>query len=89
MKNTAAPDVSTSEDPVRKAYRYSWSTLLRRVFNINLDRCPLCGAKFITIATITDPATIKRILIHLGIGTDPPDVPQRSVYKTDPIIEFA
>jgi hypothetical protein len=88
-KSTATSDESTPEESSQEAYRYSWSTLLKRVFNLNLDKCPLCGGKFLTVATITDPDSIKRILIHFGIGTDPPDEPQRPVYKTDPIIEFA
>jgi len=45
--------------------------LLRRVFDINLV-CDLCGAKMHRISHIEDPATISKILGHLGLPTEAP-----------------
>ena len=80
---------SQAEEAKGSVYHRTWSELLRRVFNLNLDICPLCGGKFLTIATITDPQTIGRILTHLGIGPDPPDMPLRKVFKMEPFLDFA
>ena len=36
--------------------------------------CPLCGADMRIIAFITDPSTIRDILVHLGEPTAPPRI---------------
>ena len=52
--------------------RISWARLLARVFNIDVETCPLCGGKAKIIAAIDDPKVIKKILEHLGLPTTPP-----------------
>lgn len=42
----------------------NWARLLKRVFAIDLEHCPRCGAEFRIIAAI---AAIVRILTHLGL----------------------
>jgi rRNA maturation endonuclease Nob1 len=38
---------------------------LKRIFNIDIERCDICGKKVKLIAYIEDPAVIKKILAHL------------------------
>jgi hypothetical protein len=40
---------------------------LKRVFAIDLSRCPHCGGQLQVIALITDPGVISRILEHMGL----------------------
>jgi hypothetical protein len=52
--------------------RWGWAGLLKRVFSIDLERCPRChqGALRI-IAAITSGPVIRRILSHLKLAADP------------------
>ena len=51
--------------------RMSWARLLKRVFDIDIERC-VCGGKLKIIAVIEEPAVIERILTHLGLCAQPP-----------------
>jgi hypothetical protein len=50
----------------------NWARLLKRVFGVDVETCPLCQAKVRIIAAIEDPPVIKKILEHLGLPTSPP-----------------
>jgi hypothetical protein len=43
----------------------TWAQRLRRVFAIDISRCPRCGAPLRVLAAITDPRVIAAILVHL------------------------
>jgi len=45
----------------------SWACLLKRVFDIGIERCPRCGGHLKIIAAIVDPQVIVQILAHLGL----------------------
>jgi hypothetical protein len=52
---------------------------LKRVFSIDLNECPWCGAQLRVIAEITEPKVIAQILEHIaareageGTARDPP-----------------
>ena len=45
-------------------------------------RCPLCGADMRLVAFITDAATVRDILAHLGAPTAPPHLPVSPVAST-------
>jgi hypothetical protein len=77
--STTEPVASTQADglgpaapakPSRPA-RIAWSTLLRRVFRIDVEHCPNCSGPLKLIALITEAAVISRILNHLGLPADP------------------
>jgi len=73
----AAPTApSPAEEPQRPALskrkRLSWAELLKRVFAIDVLVCPRCNGPRRLIATITDGATVRKILEHLGLSADPP-----------------
>jgi len=44
---------------------WSWAALMQRAFAIDVLACPSCGGRMRLIATIHDPAVIRRILEHL------------------------
>ncbi|NRB37004.1 MAG: IS91 family transposase [Pseudomonadales bacterium] len=52
------------------SYRMSWAERLKRVFNIDIEVCNLCGGKVKIIASIKDPLVIDKILTHLGLNED-------------------
>ena len=52
--------------------RMRWAQLSKRVFDINIERCPQCRAQMKLIAVIEEPAAIARILTHLGLAAQPP-----------------
>lgn len=59
----AVPDRHQSATPNPQGM--SWAQRLKRIFDIDLSHCPLCGGTLRVIADITDPAVIDRILTHI------------------------
>jgi hypothetical protein len=55
--------------------RWTWARLLKRVFALDMARCPWCqrGALRI-IAAITHGEVIRKILQHLQLSADPPPI---------------
>ena len=58
----------------------TWAQRLKRVFKIDIETCETCGGTMKVIASIEDPAVIKRILAHLdnrqGAGQHPEHPPR-------------
>ena len=52
--------------------RLAWSVLLKRTFGLEGLVCPRCAGPMRLVAAIEDPATIHRILTHLGLPTRAP-----------------
>ncbi len=52
----------------RSPRAWSWAALMHRAFAIDVLACPHCGGRLRLIATLHDPAVIRKILAHLGIG---------------------
>ena len=48
--------------------------MLRRVFEIDVLKCPRCGGRMKIIATVTDPTVVRRILACIGLPARPPPV---------------
>ena len=64
----------------------SWARLLKKVFGIDVDSCHACGGKNVKIiAAIMNRATIAKILNHVGI---PPDIPEVAVASRAPQASF-
>ena len=55
--------------------RWDWARLLKRVFALDMARCPWCqrGALRI-IAAIMQREVIQKILRHLKLAVDPPPI---------------
>jgi hypothetical protein len=58
---------------------WTWARLLKRVFSIDMERCPVCQqGRLRIIAAIMERSVIQKILRHLKLAVDPPPfVPAR------------
>jgi len=64
---------------VSKPRHWTWANLMRRAFDFDVLACPRCGGRMSLIATIDDPRVIRKILAHLGLATEVPQLhPSRS-----------
>jgi hypothetical protein len=48
-----------------RARRRRWAELLRMVFKVEVEMCPRCGGEAGIVGFVTEPAVIRRILVHL------------------------
>ena len=62
--------------------------MLKRVFNLQLMTCRLCGSKMQVVSGIMKPDVVERILRHLGLW-DVPGPPPRHLCPSDPHPLFA
>jgi hypothetical protein len=77
-------------EPVPKKYRQPWSALLKRVFGHEMLVCPKCQGKMRLIAMVDSPKVIAKILRHLGLETEPPQLtPARAPPQLDLAEAFA
>jgi hypothetical protein len=63
------PTAIPMEPRARPVYR-AWADLMRRAFESDVLACSRCGGRMIVLATIEDPAVIRRILTHLGLSLE-------------------
>ena len=47
---------------------------MRRVFDVDILRCPRCDHRLVILAAINDPFVAQKILRHLGLSADGPRV---------------
>jgi hypothetical protein len=47
---------------------WTWSALMHRAFGIDVLACPHCGGRLRLIATLHDPAVIRKILAHRALS---------------------
>ncbi len=67
------PDECQVETFQARPHRISWARLLKRVFDIDMQTCPNCGAgELKIIAAILDRPVIEKMLTHLGLDPQPP-----------------
>ena len=62
--NVQTPGV-TDQTSAEKWAAMTWAKRLKRVFNIDIESCEKCGGEVRIIASIEDPAVIRKILGHL------------------------
>ena len=80
-KSTPATESKTPGDKSKH-----WARLLKKVFNIDVDSCHNCGGKNVKIiAAIMEKKVIVKILTHVGI---PPDIPEISAARAPPQADF-
>jgi hypothetical protein len=54
---------------------WTWARLLKRVFAIDMERCPVCQqGRLRIIAAILERSVIEKILQHLKLAVDPPPI---------------
>jgi hypothetical protein len=80
-------DASAEQPPSTPAplpVRIAWSELLAKTFAIDALCCPQCNGRMRLIALIKDKPVIDKILRHLGLPTDLPQLsPARAPPQTD------
>ena len=54
--------------------RHPWAELLRRVFAVDVLRCPRCGGRRAVLAAIHEGQVVRAILASLGLPTAAPVV---------------
>jgi len=59
---------------VRRRRKYTWAELMKRVFEIDILRCPFCHSRRKLIAQITEAPVIRAFLACLGLPLDPPEL---------------
>ena len=68
-KKRQKPAASTSAEPAvdqaQPTAPLTWAERLKRVFDIDISVCPLCGGTLRVIADLTNPDVIQTILAHL------------------------
>jgi hypothetical protein len=67
------------EQPPPRAW--TWAALMHRAFGIDVLACAHCGGRLRLIATLHDPAVIRKILAHLALchsGQSPGPAPPES-----------
>ena len=57
---------ATGDPPPARHVSMTWAQRLKRVFKIDILTCEHCGGAVKVIASIEDPAVIKKILDHLA-----------------------
>ena len=68
-----APAECEVETAQARPHRIGWARLLKRVFDIDVERCPNCGGgELKIIAAILERPVIEKILTHLGLDPQPP-----------------
>ena len=65
--------------------RMDRARLLKRVFDIDMERCE-CGGNLKIISVIEQPEVIEKILTHLGLSPQPPP---RTPARREGILEVA
>lgn len=58
----------------RACGRHPWAELMKRVFLVDVLRCPRCGGRRRILAAITEGRVVRAILEALGLPTEPPTV---------------
>ena len=48
---------------------WTWAALMHRAFAIDVLACPHCGGRLRLIATLREPAVIRKLLAHPGDGS--------------------
>jgi hypothetical protein len=72
---TARQQGLEASDDQSPSPHWSWARLLKRVFAIDMERCPVCQqGRLRIIAAITEGHVIQKILRHLKLAVDPPPI---------------
>jgi hypothetical protein len=75
LAKLATTSVEDEEATDTASPRWSWARLLKRVFALDMARCPWCHEGTLRIiAAITHGEVIRKILRHLKLAVDPPPI---------------
>jgi hypothetical protein len=69
--NTRRSCAAAGAAPTRPCGRHPWADLLKRVFLVDVLRCPRCGGRRRILTAITEGRVVRAILASLGLPTEP------------------
>lgn len=74
LRRSAASEVPRELDPsgMPRLGRLPWAVLLKRVFLVDVLECPKCKGRMTILAAVTAPASVRRVLDHLGLPSEAP-----------------
>ena len=68
--------------------RIRWAQLLARIYEVLPLLCPACGGQMRILAFLTDPPTVKAILLHLELPHRPPPLaPARALPQSELLLD--
>ena len=70
----ASPPTPELVPPKRSKAHYLWAVLIARIYEVFPLLCPLCGGQMRLIAFITEGTQIRKILDHIGVDSEPPQI---------------
>ena len=73
----AVPPAPESAPLKRSPAHYLWAVLIARIYEVLPLLCPLCRGQMRLIAFITEGTQIRKILDHIGVDSEPPQIPRR------------
>jgi hypothetical protein len=62
---------AAAADSASRGRHIAWATLLQRVFEVDVLACPRCDGRLELLATLEEPAVVRRILTHVGLPAEP------------------
>ena len=71
--SAASPAAGPEGTGVKRSPRaWSWAALMHRAFGVDVLACPHCGGRLRLIATLHDPAVIRKLLASVGLARSGP-----------------
>ena len=74
MPGNAVPTMPEPATPKRSKAHYLCTVLIARIYEVFPLLCPLCGEQMRLIAFITEGTQIRKILDHIGVDSEPPQI---------------
>jgi hypothetical protein len=74
LGNARPPTPEPAASPKRSPAHYLWAVLIARIYEVFPLLCPLCGGQMRLIAFITEGTQIRKILDHIGVDSEPPQI---------------
>jgi pimeloyl-ACP methyl ester carboxylesterase len=74
-----APGDARADAGARSPRRWTWARLLHRVFALKVLVCERGGGPRRILGAVTEPDAVRRVLVALGLGAEPPPGPVPAV----------
>ena len=70
MVATANAALAAAGPRLIRQRNYRWAELMKRVFDLDVLKCPNCHGQMRPVAEIEDPVIARKILQHMGLPAD-------------------